>query len=185
VQPFPAVSALTAFYFTGSMVGPYHKIVLAVITPPLVKEDMKMPKSAFYPFLVGTSTPESREHAIERWHLKHYMSDIHIDMTEKDGVIRSAVHENGKPILDFTIHEHQWAPVRDLYQSFMIDGDERFKANVYMEGDFTEHEEESGELNLHDHPMCEGLLDANVESYPFRELWMKRGLQTFEPLETI
>ena len=33
--------------------------------------------------------------------------------------------------------------------------------------------------------MCEKILDADVESYPFRELWMKNGVQIFEELESM
>jgi len=54
-----------------------------------------------------------------------------------------------------------------------------------MEGAFTEHEEESGEIVIHPHPMCEALVNADVASYPFRELWMKDGVQTFEELQTL
>jgi hypothetical protein len=63
--------------------------------------------------------------------------------------------------------------------------DANFKANIHMAGRFTEHEEETGELTLHDHPMCEKLRVDEIASYPFREMWMKDGLQTFEELDTI
>ncbi|MFQ5512136.1 MAG: acetoacetate decarboxylase family protein [Candidatus Krumholzibacteriia bacterium] len=179
------VFAVTAFDFTDSMVGSYHEIVLAIISPPLMKAGSDMPKSAFYPFLVGTSTRESREHAIERWHLPHYMSDIGMSFDESAGRIQVRVFEAKKPILDLTVTDHAWSSVDHLYQAFMVDESRRFKADIHMEGSFAEHEEEKGELVLHDHPMCEHILDADIESYPFRELWMKDGVQTFEKLEII
>jgi hypothetical protein len=179
------VFSVTAFDFTESMVGTYQEIVLAIIVPPIMKPGGEIPKAAFYPFLVGTSTAESREHAIERWHLPHYMSDVSIHFDEKDHVVNVNVHEAGKPILDVTVNDHKWHQVDHLYQSFMIDKDEKFRADIHMKGDFIEHEEESGEIDIHDHPMCEGLLDAEIESYPFRELWMKNGVQTFEELQTL
>ena len=62
---------------------------------------------------------------------------------------------------------------------------DRFKVNVFFDGKFSEHEEESGELILHDHPMCEKLRVDEIATYPFREMWMKDGVQTFEELESI
>lgn len=180
-----AVFAVTAFSFTESMVGPYTEVVLAVIVPPLVKPDEPMPKSAFYPFLVGTSTQAAREHAIERWHLPHYMKDIAVDFEESGNKIAARVHESDKPIVEIAISHHNWVDADNLYQSFMNTEDANFKANIHMTGRFTEHEEETGELTLHDHPMCEKLRVDEIASYPFREMWMKNGLQTFEELDTI
>jgi hypothetical protein len=54
-----------------------------------------------------------------------------------------------------------------------------------MNGPFTQHEEETGEITLHPHPFCERLATDEIASYPFRELWMKDGVQIFEELETI
>ena len=179
------VFAVTAFDFADSMVGSYQEIVLAVIAPPIMKPGAEMPKSAFFPFLVGTSTEASRQHAIERWHLPHYMKDVDVDFEESGGTMKVHVHEGAKPIFDFSVKEHSWNAVDHLYQSFMIDDKEKYKANIHMKGRYSEHEEESGEITIHDHPMCEKILGADVESYPFRELWMKDGVQTFEELETI
>jgi len=179
------VFAITAFRFTDSMVGAYDEIVLAVIVPPLVVQGGEFPKSAFYPFLLGTSTPESRQHAIERWHLPHYMEDIAMTFDESPGKIDIRVHERGRPVLDFGVTEHQWSEVSHLYQAFMNDDSGEYKVDIHMQGRFTEHEEETGWLELHDHPMCAKLRDAEIETYPFRELWMRKGLQTFEELETL
>jgi hypothetical protein len=116
-----SILAVTAFHFTESMVGDYHEAVLAVIVPPMVKPGGVFPKSAYFPFLVGTSTKASREHAIERWHLPHYMADIHVDLVEKDGAVDVLVHEKDRPIVDFRITAHKWSIVDQLYQCFMID----------------------------------------------------------------
>ena len=179
------IFAVTAFEFTESMVGHYHEIVLAVIVPPVVHPQGQLPKSAFYPFLVGTSTAAAREHAIERWHLPHYMEDVGVDLAEKDGLLHARVHEGGAPILDFSVGQHRWEQADDLYQSFMLEGSTNYKVDIHMRGLFSEHEEEIGRLRLHDHPMT-GKLDADeIETVPFRELWMKDGMQTFEELETL
>ncbi len=179
------VFAITAFDFTGSEVGSYEELVLAVITPPVLGVGGEFPRSAFYPFVVGTSTEASRLHAIERWHLPHYMSDIRVEFEEKDGQMKVHAHEKGRPILDLAVSAHKWTKVNHLYQAFTVDSPRRFKADIHMEGEFTEHEEESGEIVIHPHPMCEPLLNADVASYPFRELWMKNGVQTFEELQTL
>ncbi len=180
-----SIFAVTAFDFTESMVGQYQEIVMAVIVPPLVDAGGEFPKSAFYPFLLGTSTPEAREHAIERWHLPHHMADTAVDFVEKEGTVEVAVREGDTPILNFTVTEHQWEVVDHLYQCNMKDDSGRYKVDIHMQGDFCEHEEERGSLTLHDHPMCKGLDAEEVAEYPFRELWMKRGRQLFEELETL
>ena len=79
LQHTRSILAINAFEFTDSEVGEYDEIVLAIVVPPMVEPGKPLPKSAFYPFMVGTSTRESREHAIERWHLPHYMEDLTID----------------------------------------------------------------------------------------------------------
>jgi hypothetical protein len=145
----------------------------------------EFPRSAFYPFVVGTSTEASRLHAIERWHLPHYMSDIRVEFEEKDGRMHVHAHEKGRPIIDLDVSAHKWTKVNHLYQAFTVEPPKRFKADIHMEGAFTEHEEETGSIEIHPHPMCEALLNADVASFPFRELWMKDGVQTFEELQTL
>jgi hypothetical protein len=183
VQHTRSILALTAFHFSESMVGEYDELVLSIIVPPRVEVGQPFPKSAFYPFMVGTSTPESREHAIERWHLPHYMSDIQIAFDEEEDQMGVSVTEDGRPLLDVTVTKYAFEPVRHLYSSFMIDGAERYKVNIFMEGPHSEHEEENGHLVLHDHPFLDSLTLSDVSSYPFREQWLKGGLQTFEELE--
>jgi hypothetical protein len=180
-----AIFAVTAFDFTDSLVGAYQELVLAVIVPPMVKAGGVFPKSAFFPFLLGTSTEASRKHAIARWHLPHHMADIDLDFdVSKDGV-QILVHESDKPILDMQISVHDWTIVDQLYQCFMIDADKRYKVDIHMQGRFTEHEEESGSLKLHPHAMTANLSPERIATYPFREMWMRDGLQTFEELESI
>jgi hypothetical protein len=66
----------------------------------------------------------------------------------------------------------------------MVDSDDRFKVNILMEAEHREHEEETGSLTLHEHPITEGLTIDDVNSYPFREECYGRGRQTFEPMES-
>jgi hypothetical protein len=185
VQHEASILAVTAFDFTDSMVGPYQEIVLSVIVPPLVSAGQGMAKSAFYPFLVGTSTEASREHAIERWNLPHYMEDVDISFLPLDGRMRVEVREGDQPILDFEVEDHQSEQVDHLYQCFMVNGEARFKVDIHMRGPHSEHEEEAGSLKLHEHPMTSQLTLDQVATYPFREQWMKKGVQVFEELERI
>ena len=180
-----SIFAVTAFDFTESMVGAYQEVVMSVIVPPMVRSNGEFPKSAFYPFVLGTSTQKSRAHALERWHLPHHMADIAIDFTEKDGSLAVTVKEGDAPIVDFTVTDHQWEAVDHLYQCNMKDNSGRYIVDIHMQGNFCEHEEEKGSLTLHDHPMCAGLDSAEINDYPFRELWMKGGRQLFENLETL
>ncbi len=180
-----SVLAVLAFQFTESEVGAYDELVMAVITPPRVEPGKPLPKAAFFPFMVATSTEASREHAIGRWHLPHYMADVDFEFQESDGRMEVRVSENGSPILELTVTDHDFVPTVNPYHCFTVEGDERFKVNIYMDGPHSEHEEEAGELILHPHPITEGLTLEDVSSYPFREEWYQAGMQTFEELEEL
>lgn len=178
-----SVLAITAFEFTDSMVGAYNEIVLAVVVPPKVEPGRALPKAGFYPFMVGTSTQAAREHAIERWHLPHYMKDVDIEFTQGDGAMTVNVRDDGNPVLDLVVTQFEAKPQRNLYACFTTSETDRFKVNIFMEAPHSEHEEERGELTLHEHPMTEDLSIEDVNTYPFREEWYEEGLQTFEELE--
>jgi hypothetical protein len=178
-----SIFALTAFDFTESEVGAYGEVVMAVIVAPLVKPGERLPKSAFYPYRVATTTRAARDHAIERWHLPHWMEDIRLEFQREGGrVTARAASADAEPLADLTIDEHSWQPVSHLYQSFMRDDQGGFLANIVMEGSQSEHEEETGRLVLHDHAFNRELMVSEVSEVPFRELWMRDGVQTFDPL---
>jgi len=185
LQHTRSIFAIMAFEFTESEVGPYEELVMSVIVPPMVEPGKVLPKAAFYPFIVGTSTEASRLHAIERWHLPHYMKDLDIGFDQSDGQMQVKVRDDGSPVVDFVVTDYRYEPVQYLYHAFMIDGDDRFKANIYMEAPHSEHEEEAGSLTLYEHAMTEPLSIPDVVTYPFREQWYQAGRQTFEPLEVI
>ena len=177
-----SIFSMTVFDFTESMVGAYGEAVMSVIVSPLVKPGERLPKSAFYPYLVATTTRAAREHAIERWHLPHWMADVEIDFVPGPGIMTARVRADGQPAAEMTISEHQWSPVSHLYQSFMKDGDHAYLAHITMEGGQSEHEDEKGRIKLFDHPFNQALDIPEVYDVPFRELWMREGRQTFEPL---
>jgi hypothetical protein len=180
VQHERSILAITAFRFTESMVGAYDEVVLAVVVPPIVEPGKPLPKAAFFPFMVGTSTPESREHAIERWHLPHYNKDIGVEFLRNGEQLTVNVSDDGSPILELVVTEFDRGKAANNYMCFTVDPADRYKVNILMEADHTEHEEETGSLTLYEHPMTAGLTLDEVNSYPFREEWYGKGMQTFD-----
>ncbi len=177
-----SIFSITCFDFTESMVGAYGEVVMSVIVSPLVKPGERLPKAAFYPYLVATTTKAARDHAIERWHLPHWMEDVQMSFAHDGNRITARVGLDGEPVAEITISDHSWSPVSHLYQSFMKDGESAYLANIIMEGNQSEHEEETGKLVLHEHPFNKDLVISEVYDVPFRELWMREGMQTFNPL---
>jgi hypothetical protein len=96
--------------------------------------------------------------------------------------ITARVGAGGAPVADLTISDYSWSPVSHLYQSFMKDEQGAYLASITMEGQQSEHEEETGRLQLFDHPFNKDLVISEIYESPFRELWMRDGVQTFEPL---
>jgi len=177
-----SVFALTAFDFNESEVGAYGEVVMSVIVAPLVKPGERLPKSAFYPYLVATTTKAAREHAIERWHLPHWMEDVEIVFEPQGNRLTAKVAADGAPVAEMTVGDYSWNPVSHLYQSFMRDGDKSYLASITMEGEQSEHEEETGRVRLHEHAFNKDLVVSEVYDVPFREIWMRNGAQTFQPL---
>ncbi|MEQ1857702.1 MAG: hypothetical protein ABL963_14710 [Longimicrobiales bacterium] len=184
VQHERSILAVTAFDFTDSMVGPYQEIVLGVVVPPVVRPGKPLPKAALFPFMVGTTSEASRRHAIERWHLPHYMKNLDIDFEEGDGEVLVSVKDAGASVLDLRVTDFDFEPTRNVYSCFTVDAASRYQVNIFMDAPHTEHEEERGSVTLYEHPMTAGLSIAEINSYPFREEWYRAGLQTFEELES-
>ena len=177
-----SIFAMTVFDFDQSEVGAYGEVVMAVIVSPLVKPGERLPKSAFFPYQVATTTRAAREHAIERWHLPHWMEDVDIAFDRAPDRITVHVKADGAPVADMTIHQYAFNPVSHLHQSFMKDGEANYLAQITMEGPHSEHEDEKGVVKLFDHPFNKSLSIADVYEVPFREQWMRDGRQTFQPL---
>lgn len=192
LQPIEAqhgrsVLAILAFQFTESEVGAYDELVMAIITPPRVVPGASLPKAAFYPFVVGTSTAAAREHAIERWHLPHHSRDLGFRFQEDESRIGLAVHEGGDSVLELVVSAHEFQPAVNPYHAFTVDGTSGtpYKVNIFMEAPHSEHEAERGKLELYEHPMLDVLDIGEVDPIPFREEWYRAGVQTFEELEPL
>ena len=192
LQPIEAqhgrsVLAILAFQFTESEVGAYDELVMAIITPPRVEPGKTLPKAAFYPFVVGTSTEASRAHAIERWHLPHHPADLRFQFQEDDSRIALSVHEGDAPVLDLLVSAREFDDAVNPYHLFTVDdaSGTPFKVDIHMAAPHSEHEAERGRLGLHEHPMLDGLDIAEVDPTPFREEWYRAGVQTFRELEPL
>ena len=185
IEPHHGSSVLSvmAFDFHDSPVGSYGELILSILTAPRVEPGQPWPKSAFFPFRLATTTRESREHAIERWHLPHYMKDIDLRWDRGDGHVTIHATERGQPIVDMTVTEFEWSRVEHRYQAFMHDEEGFYSSTIVMAGQFSENEEEKGGIVIHTQAMTELLEDWELTTTPFRELWMKNGVQTFHPLK--
>ncbi|MGQ0713908.1 MAG: hypothetical protein ACT4PJ_09250 [Gemmatimonadaceae bacterium] len=187
IEPHHGSSVLSvmAFDFHDSPVGSYGELILSILTAPRVEPGQPWPRSAFFPFRLATTTRESREHAIERWHLPHYMKDIDLRWDRGDGHVTIHATERGQPIVDMTVTEFEWSRVEHRYQAFMHDEDGFYSSTIVMAGQFSENEEEKGGIVIHTQAMTELLEDWELTTTPFRELWMKNGVQTFHPLQQL
>jgi hypothetical protein len=181
-----SVLAVTVFDFSESEVGEYGEVVYAVLVPPLVEND-RLPKGAFFPWQVATTTKAARDHAIERWHLPHWMEDVEVEFEPGDEGrnLTARVKAEGRLALEMTITDHSWQPVSHLYQSFQQDDSGRYLCNILFEGEKSEHEEETGRVVLHDHPFNGDIEISDVFEQPFREMWMRQGHQLFDPLRKL
>ena len=186
VQHERSILSVTAFDFYEGDGGAYEELVLSILVPPLVKPGDLLPKAALYPFIVATSTAHGRKEGIERWKLPHLMRDIDVEFTEGEDKIEVAVSADGDPICEMTGTSHIFEPADLLFHSFVTDETGNYKSNLTMRGTgYSEHEFERGSLTLHNHEMTAGLTIDEVADYPFREQWMKGGVEVFTALENV
>jgi len=190
VEPHHGMSVLTvtAFEFHRSDVGPYREIALSVVVAPRIGRGEAMPRAAMYPFLVGTTTPEARRHGIEVWHLPHYANDLDVEFERRDGRIAVTAAEGGTPILTLRITdsgEAAWENVEHHYQTFMHDAGGGYLSPLVMSGPFMEHEGERGALELHSHLFTRAIDPDEVTVIPFREQWMRDGVEAIHPLQPL
>src|SRR5512140_470363 len=134
IEPHHGYSVLSvmAFDFYDSPVGDYGELILSIPVAPRLEKNRPLPRSAFFPFVIGTPSREAREHAIERWHLPHYMENISISFAAGDGHIDVTATSRDAPIIKMRITDFGWEPVEHRYQSFMADADGAYMANITM-----------------------------------------------------
>jgi hypothetical protein len=114
------------------------------------------------------------------------MRNVDVVFTEGDGRLSAAASAGGEPILELTGTSHRFEPAELLFHTFMSDAGGSYKADVTIRGEsYSEHEFERGSLVIHPHEMTEGLSRDEIADAPFREQWMKKGVEVFAPLEAI
>ncbi len=180
-----SIFSVIVFDFDESEVGAYGEAVYAVIVAPLVPPEGRVPNSAMYPWQVATTTKAAREHAIERWHLPHWMEDVEIDFERGPGRLAASIKADGVLACELTVTEHAWQPASHLYQSFQKDDSGLYLANILFEGQQCEHEEESGSIVLRESAFNGQIVLSEVYERPFREIWMRQGHQLFDPLRRL
>ena len=186
VQHERSVLSVTVFDFYEGDAGAFQEVVLSVLVPPLVKPGDPLPKAALYPFLVATSTEAGRREGVDRWKLPHLERDVEVTFTEAEGQIRATASVGGEPIFQLTATSHLFEPAELLFHAFMSDAGGVYKSDITMRGEsYSEHEFERGSLVIHPHELTEGLTIDEIASTPFREQWMKKGVEVFAPLEAI
>lgn len=180
-----SILAVTGFHFRESAVGPYAELMLSVVVPHVPGCWGQHPKAGFYPFMAATSSEVSRRHRSERFRIPHIAEDVDARFVETAGTLHVSFSSRSGPVVDLTVTQHRWETATHLLQSFMIDGKQRYKANLQISGRYTMHENERGRMTLHRHPMTTALTREEISPYPFREHWLKEGVEVFHPLETL
>ena len=183
-----SVFTVTAFDFHDSSVGAYQEIALSIIVAPRIHHGEPMPRAAMYPFLVGTSTAAARAHGIDVWHLPHYPEDLVVQFDRNQGGVAVSASSAGNPNLSMRIADVgdvAWEQVEHRYQTFMADSAGAYLSPLVMNGPFMEHEEEQGSLVLHSHLFNRAIDRDEINGTPFREQWMRDGVETIYPLQTL
>ena len=180
-----SILAVNAFNFIESEVGPYAELMFSVVVPPVPGCWGQHPKAGFYPFLAATSSEESRRHRTEAHRIPHLAEDIDARFVETAGALQVSVWTRTGPVVDLVVTQHKWESTTHLLHTFMMDGTRRLKANLQISGRYTVHENERGRMTLHRHPMTTALTLEEISPYPFREHWLKEGVELFHPLETL
>ena len=180
-----SILAINAFHVDESEVGAYVELTFAVIVPPIACAWGQHPKAGFYPFLAATSSRESREHRTERLRIPHLTESIDARFLETCGALRVEVWSKSGPVLELSVTQHHWMETSHLLHAFMMDGEQKLKADLRISGRYTVHENERGRMTLHSHPMTQALTLEEVSPYPFREHWLKEGVEVFQEVEAI
>ena len=173
------VLAVTAFDFDESEVGAYGELVFSVLARPWAPKGQPLPDAAYFPFFLATTTEASRTHAAERWHLPAHDTCLDIVLGAHDGERSVTVSDGDTPVLRLTV-SRTGAPVSLRRYLCFSEGDgQLLRVGIDIRGELDEHEEETGFLELLDHPVAALLVDRIEDEVPFREHSMERGEQQF------
>lgn len=178
---------ITLFNFTESPVGPYQELVFSIYIVPRTGLTGPHPHAAVYPLVVASSSEAARQHAIDLWHLPHFMEDIHLEFiqhADTKSITGKVMCSQQEPIVELTISQGApWKPIQQFYQSFQNDSSGSYIGILDMKGSLSEHEENTGTLNLHSgHHFFSTMDFATLDPLPYREMWMKDGVESYHQL---
>lgn len=179
------VLSAMAFEYQDTPFGDYRELVLGVAVAPRVEPGGAMPRSAFFPFGVVSTSAAARDFAAAHLHLPYYTGDLAIDMIQRDGEMHVAVRDGADPVIEMRVTEHDWRDVDHAYQALMRDGAGLWAADIRMRAGFSENEEQRGDLVLHEHPLTAELPVSELDGTLFREQWMRNGTQDFQQLRRV
>lgn len=178
---------ITLFDFSESPVGPYQELVVSLYVVPRLGVTEQHPHAAVHPIVVASSSQAARDHAIELWHLPHFMEDIGIEFNVwADGqtITGRVFCHRWEPIVELTVRQTGvWKPMNQLFQSFQSDETGAYLGVFNMEGSLMEHEENTGSVRLHPlHRFFDRLDLSAMDTLPFREMWLKNGVERYREL---
>lgn len=173
--PGHAMLAVTAFDFSESEVGPYGELVVSVLVAPFASRGSELPHAASYPVLLATTTAESRAHASEHWYLPRHERCMEMSFAEREGRRSVDVLDAGERVLSLSVLHGKTAPSVRLYQVFSARNGVTHRVNVRISGELVEHQDESGELHLHDHPWARRIAGVLLDERPMMEQSMDPG----------
>jgi hypothetical protein len=177
---------ITMFDFSESPVGPYRELVASLYVVPRMGIMEKHPHAAVCPIVVASSSREARDHAIDLWHLPHFMEDIDIEFSSAPGgrSMRAIARcHRGQLIVELSTHQPGVAaPMYQLYQSFQGDASGSYVGIMDMRGSLREHEDGTGSVCLHPHRFFDNMDLSVIDTIPFREMWMQEGVETYHDL---
>lgn len=184
-----SLMGITMFEFSESPVGPYQELVVSLYAVPRLGIMEQHPHAAVYPIVVASSSREARDHAIDLWHLPHFMEDISLEFsTTPDGrsITGKVCCHKGRPIVELSVSQTgKWNPMYQLYQSFQGDDSGSYMGIMDMRGQLSEHEEGTGTVQAYDHRFFEHVDLSAIDPQPFREMWLKAGVESYHALISI
>jgi hypothetical protein len=177
-----AVLSVSAFDFLLDEGFGYQQVLMSIVVAPFIQDGGAYPRSALCPFAAAMSHPLAREEAAARWRLPLWSEDVTVVFEEHEHAISARANAASGAILDLAAQDYRWESDSGLYQCLVTAPEGRYMARFTIEGEQSEHEEGKGVLRLHDHPFNRELESAEIDETPFREVWIRNGAQSFEPL---
>jgi hypothetical protein len=181
-RPGHGVMALTAFDFSESEVGAYGELVLSVLVAPYAARNGELPTAATFPFVLASTTSESRAHAAERWYLPEHEVCLEMAFTADSSTRRVEVRDGGRRVLDLTVTRCPPSNGARLYQVYSRRDDRTHRVDLHIEGSLEQHDRELGRLELHDHPLAARIEALLADETPILEQSMGPGEQRFQTL---